>query len=84
MLTSLSFNTNSPFIMSSTTRRHNKLKAFTIIESLVVLTILAVLTMVLTALFFHHKEPEPSQASEIVAPISSSAPNTSPEVTPTE
>jgi competence protein ComGC len=70
--------------MSSTTRRQSKLKAFTIIESLVVLTILTVLTMVLIALFFHHKEPEPNRASEIVAPISSSAPSASPEVIPTE
>lgn len=84
MLTSPSFNTISPFIMPSTTRRHNKLKAFTIVESLVVLAILTVLTMVIVALFFHHEKPESNRASEIVAPISFPATNTPPEVTPTE
>lgn len=68
--------------MSFTTRRQSSLKAFTIIESLVVLIILAVLSMVLTALYLNHKES--SDPSETAAPISSTAPSETPEVSPTE
>lgn len=44
--------------MSSTTRRQNCLKAYTIIESLVVLAILTIFIMVAMALFLHEKESE--------------------------
>jgi hypothetical protein len=45
--------------MVTTTRHQSYHKAYTIIESLVVLAILTVLTMVVIALFIHEKKPAP-------------------------
>lgn len=82
MVTNSSFATKPPSTMTSKTRPQSRLKAFTIIESLVVLAILAVLTMVLAALYLHHVKP--SEPSEDATPISSTAPAKTPEVSPTE
>jgi competence protein ComGC len=52
--------------MFTTIRRQPRPKAYTIIESLVVLLILTVVTMVVVALVIHKKEP--AQPKGITAP----------------
>ena len=59
--------------MITTTRRQPYLKAYTIIESLVVLVILTILTMVLLALFKHQKEAPLKTGKASTAPRSAPA-----------
>ena len=58
--------------MITTTRRQPLPKAYTIIESLVVLVVLSVLTMVLLALFKHQKEDH-KKGKAYLTPLSAPA-----------
>ena len=58
--------------MVTTTRRQSHLKAYTIIESLVVLAILAILTVVVVALYMH--EMKPADPAEALPASANSAP----------
>lgn len=59
--------------MFKPTRTQHSQKAFTIIESLVVLAILSVLTMVVMALFIHGKKTGMPADATFVAPVSAPA-----------
>lgn len=59
--------------MITTTWRQPNLKAYSIIESLVVLVILAVLTVVLLALFKHEKDASLRKGKTSPAPLSAPA-----------
>lgn len=59
--------------MITSTWRQPSLKAYTIIESLVVLAILSVLTMVLLALFKHEKDESPKKDKASPALLSAPA-----------
>ena len=61
------------FNMIPTTRRQPCLKAYTIIESLVVIAILTVITFVLLALFKYEKDESPKKGKASHAPLTAPA-----------